>query len=162
MMRVGGKVDTVTVHRGQRGGGACVLEFASGAMGNFHMSSGGSGQQPLDAQPLERYSFSGDGCSVTIDNNHTVTVQFELVDATSGDQIPAEAPTDITSYSSSAKAVSEGPATCPTVYLMWTCPGGWGDSVRVSISTSGQYTSGLGGENSYSIVVAEIELDDVM
>ena len=46
MMRVGGKVSAVTVHRGQRGGGVCVLEFASGAMGNFHMSSGGSGRQP--------------------------------------------------------------------------------------------------------------------
>ncbi len=75
MMRVGGPVSAVTVHRGQRGGGVCVLDFASGAMGNFHMSSGGSGRQPLDAQPLERYSFFGDGCSVTVDNNHRVTVQ---------------------------------------------------------------------------------------
>ena len=75
MIRVGGTVSAITVHRAQRGGGVCVLEFASGAMGNFHMSSGGSGQQPLDAQPLERYSFFGDGCSITIDNNHKVTVQ---------------------------------------------------------------------------------------
>lgn len=75
MMRVGGAVSAITVHRGQRGGGVCVVEFANGAIGNFHLSSGGSGQQPLDAQPLERYSFFGDGCSITIDNNHTVTVQ---------------------------------------------------------------------------------------
>ena len=32
MMRVVGKVSAVTVHRGQRGGGVCVLEFASGAI----------------------------------------------------------------------------------------------------------------------------------
>ena len=41
MMRVGGAVSAVTVHRGQRGGGVCVLEFANGAMGNFHRPAGG-------------------------------------------------------------------------------------------------------------------------
>ena len=75
MMRVGGQVSGVTVHRAPRGGGVCVLDFASGALGTFHMSSGGTGQQPLDAQPLERYSFFGDGCSIVVDNNHKVTVQ---------------------------------------------------------------------------------------
>ena len=87
MMRVGGAVCAVTVHRAQRGGGVCVLEFANGALGNFHMASGGTGTQPLDSQPLERYSFYGDGCNVTIDNNLRVTLQrgipFQYAEITS-------------------------------------------------------------------------------
>jgi predicted dehydrogenase len=51
-MAVGGKVNAVTVHRGGDGSGACILEFASGAIGNFHLASGRN-----KGQPIERYSF---------------------------------------------------------------------------------------------------------
>jgi predicted dehydrogenase len=69
-MAVGGKVNAVTVHRGGDGSGACVLEFASGAIGNFHMASGRN-----KGQPIERYSFFGDECHVVIDNGLRVTLQ---------------------------------------------------------------------------------------
>ena len=87
MLRVGGAVSAVTVHRAPRGGGICVLEFASGALGNFHMASGGTGAQPLDSQPLERYGFYADGCNITVDNNLRVTLQrgipFQYAEITS-------------------------------------------------------------------------------
>lgn len=62
-MAVGGKVSAVSVHRSAHGGGACVLEFASGAIGNFHMAEGRN-----NARPMERYSFYGDGCHLVLDN----------------------------------------------------------------------------------------------
>lgn len=70
MLAVAGSVSAVTVHRSADGGGVCVLEFADGAMGNFHMANGGNG-----TQPLERYSFFGNGCHAVIDNNLRVTLQ---------------------------------------------------------------------------------------
>lgn len=70
MMAVGGKVSAVTVHRGKNGGGACILEFANGVFGNFHLAEGGNG-----SQPLESYSFFGKGCHVIIDNSFRVTFQ---------------------------------------------------------------------------------------
>jgi predicted dehydrogenase len=70
MLAVGGSVRAITVHRGQRGGGVCVLEFANGAMGNFHMADGAA-----RGQPVERYSFYGNDCHLTIDNNLRVTLQ---------------------------------------------------------------------------------------
>ena len=60
---VGGKVSAVTVHRSAHGGGACVLEFASGAIGNFHMAEGRN-----NGRPMERYSFYGDACHLVLDN----------------------------------------------------------------------------------------------
>jgi predicted dehydrogenase len=70
LMAVGGPVAAVTVHRGQRGGGICVLEFASGVLGNFHMAEGGA-----RGQPVERYSFYGSNCHMTIENSLRVTLQ---------------------------------------------------------------------------------------
>jgi predicted dehydrogenase len=67
---VGGPVEAVTVHRGRDGGGVCVMEFKSGAIGNFHLASGRN-----KGQPIERYSFFGDECHVTIDNGLKVTFQ---------------------------------------------------------------------------------------
>jgi predicted dehydrogenase len=67
---VGGPVDAVTINRGNDGGGVCVLEFKSGAIGNFHLASGRN-----KGQPIERYSFFGDECHVTIDNGLRVTLQ---------------------------------------------------------------------------------------
>jgi len=70
MIAVGGAVSAVTVHRAADGGGICVLEFANGAMGNFHLANGGN-----SSQPLERYSFFGNGCHAVIDNSLRVTFQ---------------------------------------------------------------------------------------
>jgi predicted dehydrogenase len=67
LLAVGGKVSAVTVHRGLRDRGVCVLEFASGAIGNFHMAQSG--------QPLEHYGFFGDSCHVVIDSGLRVTFQ---------------------------------------------------------------------------------------
>ena len=68
-MEVAGPVAAVTVHRAQHGGGACVLEFANGAIGNFHMAAGVN-----NGRPLERYSLFGDTCHVVIDNGLRVTL----------------------------------------------------------------------------------------
>lgn len=62
-LAVGGKVDAVTVHRAAHGGGICVLEFASGAIGNFHLAAGRN-----KGQPIERYSFFGDESHAVIEN----------------------------------------------------------------------------------------------
>ena len=70
MIAVGGAVSAVTVHRSQDGSGVCVLEFENGALGNFHLANGGQ-----SSQPLERYSFFGNGCHVVIDNSLRVTFQ---------------------------------------------------------------------------------------
>ena len=65
-----GKVSAVTVHRGAHGGGVCVLEFASGALGNFHLADGAR-----HGQPSELYQFFGDGCHVEIRNGTRVLLQ---------------------------------------------------------------------------------------
>lgn len=67
---VAGSVKAVTVHRGTDGGGACIMEFASGAIGNFHLASGRN-----KGQPIERYSFFGDEAHLVIDNGLRVTLQ---------------------------------------------------------------------------------------
>jgi predicted dehydrogenase len=69
-MAVGGPVSAVTIHRGNDGSGSCVLEFASGIIGNFHMAGGRN-----KGQPIERYSFFGDECHLVIDNSLRVTFQ---------------------------------------------------------------------------------------
>ena len=70
MIAVGGSVSAVTVHRSADGGGVCVLEFANGAIGNFHLANGGNG-----SQPLEQYSFFGNRCHAVIDNSLRVVFQ---------------------------------------------------------------------------------------
>ena len=70
MLAVGGRVSAVTVHPARNGGGVCVLEFANGVLGNLHMADGGNG-----SQPLEQYSFFGNGCHATIDNGLRLTFQ---------------------------------------------------------------------------------------
>ena len=70
MLAVGGSVDAVTVHRSSDGGGVCVLEFASGALGNFHLANGSR-----MSQPLERYTFFGNDCHIVIDNGLRVVLQ---------------------------------------------------------------------------------------
>ena len=70
LLSVGGKVSAVTVHRGERGGGVCVLRFASGAIGNFHLADGAR-----LGQPSELYQFFGDGCHAEIRNGTQVIFQ---------------------------------------------------------------------------------------
>jgi predicted dehydrogenase len=70
ILAVGGPARAVSVHRGVHGGGACVIELASGAVANFHLAFGSPNNQPS-----ERYRFYGNGRTVTIDNCETVTLQ---------------------------------------------------------------------------------------
>lgn len=70
LMAVGGKVAAVTTHRAKAGGGALILEFASGAVGTFHLAEGAD-----SSQPCEHYSFFGDRSFVSIDNCFRVTWQ---------------------------------------------------------------------------------------
>lgn len=67
MIAVGGPVAAVRAIRGPRGGGVCLLQFASGAMGNFHLAAGMHG-------PCERYSFFGDHVQLDVENAWTVTL----------------------------------------------------------------------------------------
>lgn len=70
MLAVGGQVNAVSVHRGAHGGGVCVLEYASGAIGTLHLAEGGN-----STQPLERYSVFGQDCQLVIDNSSRVSLQ---------------------------------------------------------------------------------------
>jgi predicted dehydrogenase len=70
MMAVGGAVAEVSVHRSARGGGACVLRFESGVIGNLHLADGAPG-----SQPVELYQFFGDGFHIRVDNGLRVTYQ---------------------------------------------------------------------------------------
>ncbi|HEY8666472.1 MAG TPA: Gfo/Idh/MocA family oxidoreductase [Tepidisphaeraceae bacterium] len=70
LIAVAGPVEAVTVHRTTFGGGFCILEFASGALGSFHMIEGGAGYFTA-----ERYLFAGKGCEVEIANGWRVTLR---------------------------------------------------------------------------------------
>jgi predicted dehydrogenase len=70
MLEVGGPVDAVTVVRGARGGGACLLEFRSGAIGNLHLGLG----TPV-SQPFEYYGFFGEDYRIDIENALLVRYQ---------------------------------------------------------------------------------------
>jgi predicted dehydrogenase len=67
MLEVGGEVKAVTAHRGELGGGAVIVEFASGALGNLHLLEGA----PANA-PRERYEFTGKGYRIEVDNCQAV------------------------------------------------------------------------------------------
>jgi len=70
MLEIGGDVEALTVIRGARGGGACLLEFASGAVGNLHLGEG----TPI-SQPFEYYGFFGEDYRVDIENSLLVRYQ---------------------------------------------------------------------------------------
>jgi predicted dehydrogenase len=70
MLQVGGPVDALTVVRGARGGGACLLEFASGAVGNLHLGEG----TPI-SQPFEYYGFFGEDYRIDVENSLLVRYQ---------------------------------------------------------------------------------------
>ncbi len=74
LIAVGGKVAGVTVHRSKLGGGICVLEFASGAVGNFHLADGAR-----HGQPSELYQFFGNGCHAEIRNGTQVLLQRGMI-----------------------------------------------------------------------------------
>lgn len=67
LMAVGGKVSAVTAIKNSYGNGAFVMQFANGAIGNLHMSSG---PQPN----LENYGVYGDKWQMEI-NDTRVTLQ---------------------------------------------------------------------------------------
>lgn len=67
LLAVGGAVEAVTVHRSRSGHGACLLDFASGVTGHFHLASG-----PF---PIEQYRFFGDNWHLEIDNSLRVKLQ---------------------------------------------------------------------------------------
>lgn len=70
LVAVGGPVAAVTVHRGRHGGGVCVLDFESGAIGTLHLADGGN-----FTQPLERYEVFGDHAHLGVDNAQRITFQ---------------------------------------------------------------------------------------
>lgn len=70
MLAVGGTVAAVTTHRGKRGGGVVVLEYASGALGTLHIAEGGA-----MSQPLESYTVIGQGAHLTVDNVNRIVLQ---------------------------------------------------------------------------------------
>lgn len=82
LLTVGGKVSSVTVHRSQHGGGVCVIEFANGVLGNFHLADGAR-----HGQPSELYQFFGNGCHAEIRNGTQVLLQrgmqFDYLGSTS-------------------------------------------------------------------------------
>ncbi len=67
MVEVGGHVSALSVHRGRHGGGVCVLEFESGAIGTLHLADGST-------RHTERYTFYGTGVEATIENCWRVSV----------------------------------------------------------------------------------------
>lgn len=70
MLEIAGPVETLTVHRSRHGGGACVMQFASGAIGNLHLAEGAA-----LSQPCERYTVFGTNVRVTAENNNRLSVQ---------------------------------------------------------------------------------------
>ncbi len=66
---VGGPVEAVTVHRTKDGHGACILEFKSGVIGNYHLASAHFGQ------PLERCILFGSRMRVEIENSRRILAQ---------------------------------------------------------------------------------------
>ncbi len=67
MLAIGGQVEAVTTVRGRQGGGACVMMFAGGAVGNLHLAAGMRG-------PCERYSFFAENRHVEITNGLEVAL----------------------------------------------------------------------------------------
>ena len=70
MLSVGGLASAVTAHRAIDGSGVVVIEFADGAIGSLHLA----GPAGL-SQPIEQYSFFGNGCHAQILNCQQVIFQ---------------------------------------------------------------------------------------
>ena len=69
LLAVAGPVKAVTVIRNAAGGGACILEHASGVVSNLHLAQGPA------SQPFESYTLYSDRAFVKIENNQRVTLQ---------------------------------------------------------------------------------------
>lgn len=69
MLAIGGEASFVTTYRGRHGGGAVIIEFASGATGTLQLADGAPGYNTR-----ERYSFWADGVQIEIDNGRSVTL----------------------------------------------------------------------------------------
>lgn len=69
LLAVGGPVAAVATHRSGKGGGALVLEFESGAVGNLHLADGASA-----SQPVELYAVFGSRGHLTIENGQRVAL----------------------------------------------------------------------------------------
>ena len=76
MLAVGGEVAAVTMHATPSRVGACILEFASGAVGTFNVVS-------ARTMPQERYAFWGKW-HVSIENGNRVTVAARHSRSTTG------------------------------------------------------------------------------
>jgi len=83
MVAIGGQVDAVTTHLGPGGAGCVVMHYASGAIGNLHLSDGMRGV-------YERYDVFAQGAHLTIDNNLTVTWHRGGTPRGPGDFLPQE------------------------------------------------------------------------
>ncbi len=70
LLSIGGRVESATLHRGRLKGAVCVLQFESGCLGNLHLIDGAA-----TSQPIERYTFVGNGCQVDVINNNKVVFQ---------------------------------------------------------------------------------------
>ena len=67
LLSIGGRVGAVTTHTNAQGHGACILEFESGVIGDFHMASG--------PHPMETYALYGQGWHLTVANSAKVILQ---------------------------------------------------------------------------------------
>lgn len=70
LLRVGGLVDAVSTYRGVRGGGAVILEHASGVVSTLHLSAWNG----YSAQ-TERYHIDGTDGAILIENSTRVSLQ---------------------------------------------------------------------------------------
>ncbi|MGO4836517.1 hypothetical protein AB4144_30165, partial [Rhizobiaceae sp. 2RAB30] len=69
-LEIGGPAVAVTTHRGRHGGGALIIEHASGAVSNLHLAQGA----PM-FQPFERYTIYTGSQSIEIENSRRVSYQ---------------------------------------------------------------------------------------
>lgn len=69
LLAVGGEVEAITTHRGKNGGGALVMEFQNGAIGNLHLALGAQ-----NSGPMEHYSVFGQNAHLAVDNTNRVAL----------------------------------------------------------------------------------------
>jgi predicted dehydrogenase len=70
LLELGGAVEAVTTHRSRHDGGACILHYASGAIGNLHLDKGAP-----NTQPCERYLIAAGSRSIEIENSRRLIYQ---------------------------------------------------------------------------------------
>jgi len=70
LLELGGPVEAVTTHRSRHDGGACILHYVSGAIGNLHLAKG-----VPNTQPCERYLLAAGNRSIEIENSRRLVYQ---------------------------------------------------------------------------------------